>query len=143
MTVKFDLTEQEMNTLKAIIANNSIGTEGFIGELLYKVANNVCKNDIDTTPKLTPEMILDALKKLEFLERKDTIVCHTKWYDQVKKIINDNGLQDRCSVKTDNNCCEDKFFIVNSEEVDNIKFVEHIPVIENEFRCNEYGYIMS
>lgn len=91
--------------------------------------------------KLTPEMILDILKKFEYLNRKDTVICHTKWYSQVEKIINDNGLQDRCSVKADDYCSEDKFLIVDQKEAERIKFVEPITDTDveelNEF-CRYY-----
>lgn len=77
--------------------------------------------------KLTSEMIIDALKKLECLKRNDVVVCHPKWYDQVKEILSDNGLEDRCDVRKNDGCNEDKFFIVDSKEADKIKFVKEQP----------------
>ena len=82
---------------------------------------------MDKTTKLTPEMIIDALKKLEYLNRKNAIICHPNMYDQIKEILSNNGLEDRCEIKKNDGCNEDKFFIVDSKEADKIKFVNEQP----------------
>ena len=91
--------------------------------------------------KLT-EMILDTLKKFEYLNRKDTVICHPKWYDQVKEILSDNGLEDRCDVRKDYCCDEDKFFIVDSKEADKIKFVREQPeeIVKVKINKTKIGY---